>query len=92
MTLSYWRGCGGLRKNVFSGRRSRQRDRRPLLHQESPSRSGGRCGVRDDDACDAEAEVEAEVEEPCGDASAAGDVSVPELCRVRGHRAERQST
>lgn len=53
----------------------------------SPNRSGGRCGARDGDACDAGAEAA----EPCGDASAAGDVLAPEFYRDHDHREGRQS-
>ena len=84
-------GLKRLERFAATGRKDRRRDLRPRRRPMSPNRSGGHCGVRDDDgddACDAEAAAGV----PCGDASAPGDVWGRAPFRVRVHRAERQST
>ena len=83
-------GLKRLERFAATGRKDRRRDLRPRRRPMSPNRSGGHCGVRDDDGDDA-CDAEAGAAEPCGDASAAGDVWAPELCRGRVRRAGRQS-
>ena len=84
-------GLKRLERFAATGRKDRRRDLRPRRHPMSPNRSGGHCGVRDDDGDDA-CDAEAGAAEPCGDASAPGDAWEREPFRVRVHRAERQST
>ena len=80
-------GLKRLERFAATGRKDRRRDLRPRRRPARPSRSSGHYDYRGDDACDAAAAAGV----PCGDASAAGDVLEPELCRVHVRREGRQS-